>query len=87
MDELIKFEGWGFRDRPMSTQEEHGVTILLDEERCTGCRLCENLCPANIYEMGSGKMKIKKERLSYCFVCRACEVSCPTQAIAVIERA
>ncbi len=71
----------------MSIQEEHGVSIVLDEEKCVGCGLCEELCPANIYRVESGKAKVKEERLPYCFVCRACEVSCPTQAITVIERA
>jgi len=71
----------------MSVQEEHGVSIELDMDRCTGCGICENLCPASIYKVEAGKSRIKEEKISYCFVCRACEVSCPTQAIAVIERA
>ncbi len=68
---------------------ERGVSILLDKELCTGCGMCEALCPANIYEMdfASKKSRIKEERLVYCFVCRACEVSCPVKALAVIERA
>ncbi|RLG42187.1 MAG: hypothetical protein DRO05_01995 [Thermoproteota archaeon] len=71
----------------MCAQEEHGVSIVVDIERCIGCGLCEKLCPAGIYKLESNKTRIKEERLSYCFVCRACEVSCPVQAIVVIERA
>ena len=67
--------------------KEYGVTIEVDRDKCTGCTMCEKLCPANIYFVKEGKAYAKPESIRDCFVCRACEVSCPVWAIAIIEKA
>lgn len=60
------------------------VEIKIDAEKCTGCGTCVDTCPVSIYKMENDKVTISGN-MDDCVVCRACESSCPTGAIEVVE--
>ena len=60
----------------------------VDENLCSGCRVCESVCPYSAIEMRTKKSKhkeaVKAEILEImCQGCGACSSACPTGAIAV----
>jgi len=62
----------------MANTVQH-VLPLIDLRRCTGCRLCEQLCPSNAVEVRLGKAEIV--RPAACSFCDVCESYCPEGAI------
>jgi NAD-dependent dihydropyrimidine dehydrogenase PreA subunit len=59
------------------------VKILVDNDKCTGCGTCVDVCPVSVYEIRDEKAVPVK---TYgCLLCRACEVQCPERAIQIIE--
>lgn len=59
------------------------VEIKIDEEKCTGCGTCVDICPVAVLEIQDEKSKVVN--LDECLVCRACEVQCTEAAIEIIE--
>jgi len=57
------------------------VTLNLESEKCTGCGMCENVCPHEVFLIDQRKAKIINRDL--CMECGACEKNCPIGAIAV----
>ncbi|MBN2517998.1 MAG: 4Fe-4S binding protein [Candidatus Altiarchaeota archaeon] len=55
--------------------------VVVDRERCIGCKICEQLCPANVFRVIDGKVDISESNLENCVNCRNCEISCPTGCI------
>jgi len=53
------------------------MTIKIDEEKCTGCGICTNICPEGI-EMVDGKARIKNENAD-CL--KDTVTACPRRAI------
>ena len=53
----------------------------VDKVKCTGCSMCVEVCPVQVFEMQGGKSVVKKP--GECIQCRACEASCPEKAITV----
>ena len=62
------------------------VTINVDLEKCTGCGSCIDTCPVAVFELENvdGEEKSKPVNQDECIICRACEVTCPEEAIEVI---
>jgi len=58
--------------------EEH---IKVDREKCTGCKLCYDLCPTGSYEMTEGKADWATFGMDYCGECGLCRYICPVGAI------
>ena len=57
------------------------VTLKLDVEKCTGCRLCETVCPHSVFRIEDKKARIADR--DACMECGACARNCPAYAIEV----
>ncbi len=58
--------------------------VRIDEEKCTGCRLCIPACAEGAIHIVNGKAKIISEK--YCDGLGACLGECPTGAITIEKR-
>ena len=57
------------------------VTLTLDEARCTGCRMCTQVCPHGVFAMEDKKARIVDR--DACIECGACARNCAFGALAV----
>lgn len=57
------------------------VTLKLDEIKCTGCGMCETVCPHAVFQIEQRLAKIIDR--DACMECGACAKNCPTEAISV----
>ena len=57
------------------------VTLQLDEEKCTACRMCVTVCPHEVFEIKDKKAHIVRK--DYCMECGACARNCAFDAISV----
>ena len=57
------------------------ATLKLDTGKCIGCRMCEKVCPHNVFIISGKKSHIQK--LNACMECGACAKNCPTNALFV----
>jgi NAD-dependent dihydropyrimidine dehydrogenase PreA subunit len=57
------------------------VTLRLDENKCTGCGICMDVCPHEVFKMNSSHVVIQNR--DACMECGACSQNCPASAIAV----
>jgi NAD-dependent dihydropyrimidine dehydrogenase PreA subunit len=55
----------------------------LDASRCTGCGICVDICPLDVFRMDKkgGRAIIKYP--DDCMTCFECELNCPAEAIYV----
>ncbi len=60
---------------------EQAVTLELDAEACTGCRMCTNVCPHGVFEMDGAKVRIVDR--GACMECGACVRNCAFGALSV----
>lgn len=60
------------------------VKIKIDKKKCTGCGTCVEICPMSLYGLNDEKAAITGN-IEECVICRACESSCPSGAIEVVE--
>ncbi len=59
----------------------NGTSLVVDVQRCTGCKACLDVCPHAVLEIRDRKAVVAaRER---CMECGACRLNCPHQAIAV----
>lgn len=61
---------------------EEAVTLSLDAEKCTGCRVCTIVCPHGVFAMGADKRAVIVDR-GACMECGACALNCAWDAITV----
>jgi len=57
------------------------MNVILDPDRCTGCRICVSVCPQKVLEMRDNKMHVADP--DRCMGCMGCEDECPTNAVRV----
>jgi NAD-dependent dihydropyrimidine dehydrogenase PreA subunit len=68
-----------------SSKQLSNVRILIDQQLCTGCGLCGEVCPFGLPQpIENGKFKITDVNL--CTECSACKRNCPVQAIIMLEQ-
>ncbi len=64
------------------TLEMEGIIANVNEDLCSGCRICEYLCPYGAIEMKEKDGKIIAHVIeALCKGCGACGTACPTKAI------
>jgi heterodisulfide reductase subunit A len=64
------------------TLEMEGIVANVDEDLCSGCRICEHLCPYGAVEMREKDGKLTAHVIeALCKGCGACGTACPTKAI------
>ncbi len=56
-------------------------TLTLDVNKCTGCGMCINVCPHNVFRRQDSKVVINDKDL--CMECGACEKNCAFDAVRV----
>ena len=57
------------------------VTLSLSPERCIGCGRCLEVCPHNVFDLGSGHAELRER--DACMECGACARNCQAEAISV----
>ena len=57
------------------------VTLHLDDNKCTGCGMCLDVCPHAVFKMNSKHVVIQNR--DACMECGACSRNCPADAISV----
>ena len=57
------------------------ATVRYEETVCTGCGMCEQVCPHGVFAVAQGKALIQDRDL--CMECGACAINCPEDAISV----
>ena len=56
---------------------------IVDEEKCSGCEECVDVCPVEVFEMQDGKsVAVNAEE---CLGCESCVEVCEESAIVVEE--
>ena len=53
--------------------------VEIDLDQCVGAAECEEVCPADVYEVVGGQ--VKADNIGDCIECGACEDICPNGAI------
>lgn len=57
------------------------ATLELDDEKCTGCGVCVEVCPRGVYVI-AGKKAVVTDK-DFCMECGACALNCAFDAIRV----
>ena len=57
------------------------VTLELDQDKCTGCGMCEQVCPHGVFRVEDPTARIVDR--DACMECGACARNCPEEAISV----
>jgi NAD-dependent dihydropyrimidine dehydrogenase PreA subunit len=58
--------------------------IQIDEDKCSGCAFCYQVCPKGVYEIDSARHKAKIVRGKDCVNCNACVKQCPERCLRII---
>jgi UDP-glucose 4-epimerase len=61
-------------------QKMEGLTVEVDQETCTGCEDCMEVCVFAGMEMIDEKAKVNQKR---CLGCGRCASTCPNDAISI----
>jgi heterodisulfide reductase subunit A len=60
--------------------EIEAATAMIDEDKCSGCRICNNLCPYSAIEFDE-ENKVSRVNEALCKGCGTCAAACPSNAI------
>ena len=55
----------------------------IDEQKCSGCEICFNVCPCDVFRLLPEKRLVTIAYADDCQTCFACELDCPEGAIYV----
>ncbi|MFZ3131829.1 MAG: 4Fe-4S binding protein [Desulfosporosinus sp.] len=65
--------------RPQHGRRALVMKATVDQEKCTGCGQCVDVCPIEAIELDNGMAVISDE----CIECGACVDACPMEAISL----
>ena len=57
------------------------ATLKLDAEKCTGCGMCLEVCPHDVFKLNGKRVAVGNR--DACMECGACSRNCPFEAISV----
>jgi heterodisulfide reductase subunit A len=57
------------------------IRASIDEERCSGCRICNNMCPYHAIDFIE-ELNVSRVNPALCKGCGTCVAACPSQVIA-----
>ena len=57
------------------------ATLVLDGDKCNGCRMCVEVCPHAVFEIHEKRAFIVDR--DSCMECGACQINCPEGALTV----
>ena len=57
--------------------------IAIDRDKCTGCGVCELVCPHGVFDVGEGVAWAVRER--DCIECGGCQLNCEFDAVTVTK--
>ena len=57
------------------------VTLVLDQQKCTGCGMCTAVCPHAVFQIEDHKARLVDR--DACMECGACARNCPAEALSV----
>ena len=57
------------------------ATLELDRDRCTGCRMCTQVCGHAVFVIDEKVVQIQDR--DSCMECGACAMNCPAEAVTV----
>ena len=55
------------------------MAVEIDENQCTGCGICIDVCPVNAIKIEEDKAIVE----DICVECTACVNQCPNEAISI----
>lgn len=53
----------------------------IDDEKCSGCNICFQICPCDVFRPIEGERLVRIVYREDCQTCFACEIDCPEGAI------
>lgn len=62
-------------------REDRHLKVVLDEGKCRGAGLCEDVCPRDCYEVNRAQRSATTPKSRQCVQCGACIVQCPFDAL------
>jgi formate hydrogenlyase subunit 6/NADH:ubiquinone oxidoreductase subunit I len=69
---------------PIQTPEKFRGKILLDRDKCIGCKLCIKVCPSQAIEFIPDKKKIRIH-IDHCIFCSQCNDICPVNCLSMSD--
>jgi len=60
---------------------KNAVNLKIDRGKCTGCSMCINVCPHDVFKIEDKKALVQD--IEACMECGACRQNCPSDAIEV----
>lgn len=61
----------------------NGKSLELNAQKCTGCGLCTEVCPHEVFAFTDGVRTVHIADSDSCMECGACALNCPANAIKV----
>ena len=67
--------------RPLRDLKEKDMPPVINQELCTGCGTCADICPMNVFEHDSPRTAPRIVYGEECWHCNACVLDCPKKAV------
>ncbi len=61
----------------------NGKSLEINSQKCTGCGICAEVCPHDVFTFAEGTKKALIAASESCMECGACALNCPFNAVKV----